>query len=99
MATRVARNSEQLPKSSRVVASISKKCGWMIDWSKLEPGQRDKTGSFEELCYQVEKDVHGSQARFVSVDDSGGGDGVEFCRWHAVGMAGQVLLSQQAANL
>ncbi len=50
----------------------------MIDWSRLEPGQRDKTGSFEELCYQVEKGVYGSEARFVSVDDSGGGDGVEF---------------------
>ncbi|QIN84412.1 hypothetical protein GBA63_18525 [Rubrobacter tropicus] len=50
----------------------------MIDWSRLEPGQRDKTGRFEELCYQVEKGVYGSEARFVSVDDSGGGDGVEF---------------------
>lgn len=50
----------------------------MIDWSRLEPGQRDRTGSFEELCYQVEKGVYGSEARFVSVDDSGGGDGVEF---------------------
>jgi len=50
----------------------------MIDWSRLEPGQRDKSGSFEELCYQVEKGVHGSEARFISVDDSGGGDGVEF---------------------
>lgn len=48
----------------------------MIDWSKLKAGHRDRTGSFEELCYQLAKGIHGSEARFVSVDDSGGGDGV-----------------------
>lgn len=50
----------------------------MIDWSKLKAGHRDRTGSFEELCYQLAKGIHESEARFVSVDDSGGGDGVEF---------------------
>ncbi|MDP9475064.1 MAG: hypothetical protein M3R38_05125 [Actinomycetota bacterium] len=77
-ATGGARKGECLPKSLPVVAIVEKGRDRMIDWSKLEPGQRDKTGSFEELCYQVEKGVHGSEARFVSVDDSGGGDGVEF---------------------
>lgn len=73
-----ARKGECLPKSAPVDAIVENGCGWMIDWSKLESGQRDKTSSFEELCYQVEKGVYGSEARFVSVDDSGGGDGVEF---------------------
>ena len=50
----------------------------MIDWSKLKAGHRDRTGSFEELCYQLAKGIYGLEARFVSVDDSGGGDGVEF---------------------
>src|SRR5215212_5093688 len=50
----------------------------MIDWSKLKAGHRDKTGSFEELCSQLAKGIYGSDAQFVSVDDSGGGDGVEF---------------------
>ena len=50
----------------------------MIDWSKLKPYQNDKYRSFEELCYQIAKGLHGEKGRFTSVDDSGGGDGVEF---------------------
>ena len=50
----------------------------MIDWSKLETYQRDKYRSFEELCYQIAKEHHGEMGRFTSIDDSGGGDGVEF---------------------
>ncbi len=50
----------------------------MIDWSKLKPYQNDKYRSFEELCYQVAKGLHGEKGRFTSIDDSGGGDGVEF---------------------
>ena len=50
----------------------------MIDWSKLKPYQNDQRHSFEELCYQVAKGLHGEKGRFTSVDDSGGGDGVEF---------------------
>lgn len=50
----------------------------MIDWSKLKPYQNDKYRSFEELCYQIAKGLHGEMGRFTSVDDSGGGDGVEF---------------------
>ena len=30
------------------------------------------------LCYQLAKRLHGSGGRFTSIDDSGGGDGVEF---------------------
>ena len=50
----------------------------MIDWSKLKPYQNDKRRSFEELCYQVAKGLYGDKGRFTSIDDSGGGDGVEF---------------------
>ncbi|MYG08234.1 hypothetical protein F4167_16805, partial [Candidatus Poribacteria bacterium] len=50
----------------------------VIDWSKLKPYQNDKYRSFEELCYQIAKGLHGEKGRFTSVDDSGGGDGVEF---------------------
>ena len=50
----------------------------MIKWSKLKPYQNDKYRSFEELCYQIAKGLYGEKGRFTSVDDSGGGDGVEF---------------------
>lgn len=50
----------------------------MIDWSKLKPYQNDKRKSFEELCYQIAKKLYGDQGDFTSIDDSGGGDGVEF---------------------
>ena len=50
----------------------------MIDWSELKPYQNDKYRSFEELCYQIAKGLYGEKGRFTSVDDSGGGDGVEF---------------------
>ncbi len=50
----------------------------MIDWSGLKPYERDKNRSFEELCYQIAKGLYGEKGRFTSIDDSGGGDGVEF---------------------
>ena len=50
----------------------------MIDWSKLETYQGSEWRSFEELCYQIAKGRYGGHGRFTSVDDSGGGDGVEF---------------------
>ena len=50
----------------------------MIDWSKLKPYQNYKYRSFEELCYQIAKGRYGEKGRFTPVDDSGGGDGVEF---------------------
>ena len=50
----------------------------MIDWSKLKTYQRDQYHSFEELSYQIAKGIYGEQGTFTSVDDSGGGDGVEF---------------------
>ena len=50
----------------------------MIDWSKLETYERNKPRSFEELCYQIAKGIYGERGRFTFIDDSGGGDGVEF---------------------
>ena len=50
----------------------------MIDWSKLKPYERDQRRSFEELCYQIAKELYHENKNFTSVDDSGGGDGVEF---------------------
>jgi len=50
----------------------------MIDWLNLKPYQNNKYRSFEELCYQIAKGLHEEKGRFTSVDDSGGGDGVEF---------------------
>ena len=50
----------------------------MIDWSKLKTYQKTKSRSFEELCYQIAKGLYGEHGHFTSVDDRGGGDGVEF---------------------
>lgn len=49
-----------------------------IEWSKLKPYQHDKRKSFEELCYQIAKNKYSPLGTFTSIDDSGGGDGVEF---------------------
>ena len=50
----------------------------MIEWSKLKAYQNNKYRSFEELCYQIAKGLHEEKGHFTSIDDSGGGDGVEF---------------------
>ncbi|MED5244983.1 NACHT domain-containing protein [Priestia sp. LL-8] len=50
----------------------------MIDWSKLKPYDTDQKRSFEELCYQITRVKFDNEGIFTSVDDSGGGDGVEF---------------------
>lgn len=47
----------------------------MINWSKIKD---NKNRSFEELCFQVAKELYGKKGSFTRVDDSGGGDGVEF---------------------
>jgi|GEM_PF-1992664 len=50
----------------------------MIDWNKLKPYRTDRRKSFEELVYQIARQEYNQQGRFTRVDDSGGGDGVEF---------------------
>lgn len=50
----------------------------MIDWSELKPYENNKNRSFEELCYQIAHRLYHEKGRLISIDDSGGGDGVEF---------------------
>ncbi|SEO12119.1 hypothetical protein SAMN05216436_1355 [bacterium A37T11] len=50
----------------------------IIDWNKLQPYKTSKSKSFEQLCYQIAFRLYSSQGNFTPVDDSGGGDGVEF---------------------
>ncbi|MFC5284361.1 hypothetical protein [Pedobacter alpinus] len=50
----------------------------IIDWNKLQPYKATKSKSFEQLCYQVASRLYSSEGSFTPVDDSGGGDGVEF---------------------
>jgi len=50
----------------------------MIDWEKLKPYENAKWKSFEEFCYQIAKRLFNDLGEFTPVDDSGGGDGVEF---------------------
>jgi len=50
----------------------------MIDWEKIKPYENAKWKSFEEFCYQIAKRLFNNLGEFTPVDDSGGGDGVEF---------------------
>jgi hypothetical protein len=50
----------------------------LLDWSKLKPYHSDKRLSFEEFCYQISKCQY--QDGFTRIDDTGGGDGVEYYR-------------------
>ena len=50
----------------------------MPDWSKLDTYQNNRFQSFETLCYIIAKKQYGKMGHFTSIDDSGGGDGVEF---------------------
>jgi hypothetical protein len=50
----------------------------LLNWEKLKPHNRDQYRSFEEFCYQIAIGLYGQRGRFTSIDDSGGGDGVEF---------------------
>lgn len=50
----------------------------MINWNNLKPYKSDQRKSFEELCYQIACIEHRKSGQFTNLDDSGGGDGVEF---------------------
>jgi len=50
----------------------------IIDWNKLQPYKTAKTKSFEQLCYQISVRLYGDDGTFTPIDDSGGGDGVEY---------------------
>ncbi len=49
-----------------------------VDFQKLKPYKDDNKKSFELLCYHIAKRSFSSEGLFTPVDDSGGGDGVEF---------------------
>lgn len=50
----------------------------IVSWDKLKPYNSTQNKSFEELCFQVCFEEYKSNGDFVRIDDSGGGDGVEF---------------------
>src|SRR5258708_35598283 len=50
----------------------------MINWSKLQPYKTTKQKSFEQLCYEIAVKLYPDTGTFTTVDDCGGGDGVEF---------------------
>jgi hypothetical protein len=50
----------------------------LINWDNLKPYNSNQNKSFEELCYQIAFEIYLSKGKLTSIDDSGGGDGVEF---------------------
>lgn len=50
----------------------------MPDWSKLHTYTEQPWKSFEELCYQIAYRLFSSKGELTRIDDTGGGDGVEF---------------------
>ena len=50
----------------------------MVDWSKLGTWNENRHQSFEQLCYQTAKVLYGDLGKLTPIDDTGGGDGVEF---------------------
>ena len=49
-----------------------------LDLDKLKTYNSDKKKSFEFLCYQLCYEQFHTEGSFTPIDDSGGGDGVEF---------------------
>jgi hypothetical protein len=69
----------QWQQSECIFESITKpEYTMIIDWNKLQPYKTTKSKSFEQLCYQVASRLYAKKGSFTPVDDSGGGDGVEF---------------------
>lgn len=50
----------------------------LVNWEKLKSYNTNQNKSFEELCYQISCEEFYELGSFTSIDDSGGGDGVEF---------------------
>lgn len=50
----------------------------LVNWDNLKPYNSNQNKSFEELCYQLAFEKFSSKGQLTSIDDSGGGDGVEF---------------------
>jgi hypothetical protein len=49
-----------------------------VDFDKMHQYKDDKKHSFEEMCFQLCVEEFGMNGKFSSIDDSGGGDGVEY---------------------
>ncbi|PQJ09216.1 hypothetical protein CJD36_020740 [Flavipsychrobacter stenotrophus] len=49
-----------------------------MDWNKLKPYKNSKNKSLEQLCFQIARKLYANEGVFTEIDDSGGGDGVEF---------------------
>ena len=50
----------------------------ILNWDKLKIYNSTQNKSFEELCFQLCLEEYNLTGNFVRVDDSGGGDGVEY---------------------
>lgn len=50
----------------------------LLNWDNLKPFNTSQNKSFEELCYQLIFENYSTKGKLTSIDDSGGGDGVEF---------------------
>ena len=50
----------------------------LVSWGNLKKYNTNQNKSFEELCYQLVYEEHSRKGKLTSIDDSGGGDGVEF---------------------
>ena len=50
----------------------------MVDWSKLKLYEENRWKSFEEFCFSIANRLYHDKGDFTPIDDSGGGDGVEF---------------------
>ncbi len=50
----------------------------IFDWNKLKPYQSTQSKSFEQMCYQIVFEEFPNTGSLTPIDDSGGGDGVEF---------------------
>ncbi|MCO5223352.1 MAG: hypothetical protein M9947_17515 [Thermomicrobiales bacterium] len=49
-----------------------------LNWTSMFAYDGDQERAFEELAFQIVKVLHGHDGQLIRVDDSGGGDGVEF---------------------
>ncbi len=49
-----------------------------INWTSIFPYDGDTQRAFEELAFQIVDTIYSQQGRLIRVNDSGGGDGVEF---------------------
>ncbi|MBL0135094.1 MAG: hypothetical protein IPP79_14465 [Chitinophagaceae bacterium] len=54
------------------------KVSTVIVWKSIRPFKGSQNKGFEQLCFQLAMRLHGTEGYFTEVDDTGGGDGVEF---------------------